>query len=170
MPANDSVAAEGAFVITRVFDAPRSLVWRAWSEAEQIQTWWGPKECSIEVANFEFRPGGFFHYAMQFSNGPQMWGRFLYRDIAKEERIVWLNSFSNEGCGIIRSPFDPSIPLEILNEVTFSEKAGKTTMNLRARSHGAAETEIRTFEGMFASLNQGYGGTFDKLANSLAKA
>lgn len=98
-----------------------------------MQTWWGPKGCSIKVANFEFRPGGFFHYAMQFSNGPQMWGRFLYPDIASQERIVWLNSFSNEGCGITRAPFDQSIPLEILNEVTLTEKAGKTTATLRAR-------------------------------------
>jgi uncharacterized protein YndB with AHSA1/START domain len=171
MPANDhSTAPDGAFVITRVFNAPRHLVWKAWSEAEQMQTWWGPKGCSIKVANFEFRPGGFFHYAMQFSNGPQMWGRFLYRDIATQERIVWLNSFSNEGCGITRAPFDQPIPLEILNEVTFIEEAGKTMVTLRARPHGAAESELKAFEGMFASLNQGYSGTFDQLAISLAKA
>jgi uncharacterized protein YndB with AHSA1/START domain len=171
MPANDySTAPDGAFVITRVFNAPRHLVWKAWSEAEQMQTWWGPKGCSIKLANFEFRPGGFFHYAMQFSNGPQMWGRFLYRDIATHERIVWLNSFSNEGCGITRAPFDQSIPLEILNEVTLIEKAGKTTLTLRARPHGAEQSEVKVFEGMFASMNEGYGGTLDQLASSLAKA
>lgn len=170
MPANDpSTAPDGAFVVTRVFNAPRALAWKAWSEADQMQTWWGPKGCSIKVANFEFRPGGFFHYAMQFSNGPQMWGRFLYRNIASLERIVWLNSFSNEGCGIIRAPFDPSIPLEILNDVAFVEKAGKTTITLRARPHGAAENERKVFAGMFASLNEGYGGTLDKLASALAK-
>ena len=170
MPANESAAPDGAFVITRVFDAPRHLVWKAWSEAKEMQTWWGPKGCSIKVAKFEFRPGGFFHYAMQFSNGPQVWGRFLYRDIATQERIVWLNSFSNEGCGITRAPFDQSIPLEILNEVTLIEKPGKTTVTLRARPHGAAENETKVFERMFVSLNQGYSGTFDKLASSLAKA
>ena len=82
---------------------------------------------------------------------------------------MWLNSFSNEGCGITRAPFDPSIPLEILNEATFVEKAGKTTVTLRARPHGAEESEIKMFQGMFASLKQGYGGTFDQLASSLAK-
>ena len=164
-----AAAANGAFVITRIFDAPLNLVWKAWSEAEQLQTWWGPKGCSIKVANLEFRPGGFFHYAMQFSDGPPMWGRFLYRDIAAQERIVWLNSFSNDGCGITRAPFDPSIPLEILNDVTFAEKTGKTTVTLRARPHGAAANEIEVFEGMFASLDQGYGGSFDQLASALAK-
>ena len=47
----NSPSTDGAFVITRVFDAPRPLVWKAWSEAEQLQTWWGPKGCSIKVAN-----------------------------------------------------------------------------------------------------------------------
>ncbi|SRR6266852_4449013 len=171
MPASDhSTAPDGAFAITRMFNAPRHLVWKAWSEAKQMQTWWGPKGCSIKVANFEFWPGGFFHYAMQFPKGPQMWGRFLYREIVPHERIVWLNSFSNEGCGITRAPFDQAIPLEILNEVTLVETAGKTTVMLRARPHGAAENEVKVFAGMFASLDQGYSGTFDQLASSLAKA
>ena len=86
-----------------------------------------------QVETFEFRPGGFFHYAMRFSNGPQMWGRFLYREIAAPERITWLNSFSNEGCGITRAPFDASIPLEILNEATFSDEVDRTLVTLRAR-------------------------------------
>ena len=172
MPVNSgSLPARRTFVITRVFEAPSQLVWRAWSEAEQMQTWWGPKGCSIEIAKFEFRPGGFFHYAMQFPNGPRMWGRFLYREIARPERIVWLNSFSNEGCGITRAPFDPLIPFEILNEATFVEKAGrKTTVTLRAHPHGATESEAKVFEGMFASFDRGYGGTFDQLATALAKA
>jgi len=171
MSANDrSTAPAGTFVITRLFDAPRRLVWEAWSEAEQMQRWWGPKGCRIEVVTFEFRPGGFFHYAMRFPKGPQMWGRFLFRDIAPQERILWLNSFSNEGCGITRAPFDMAIPLEILNDVAFTEKAGRTTVTLHARPHGAAANEVKVFEGMFASLNQGYGGTFDQLAAALAKA
>jgi uncharacterized protein YndB with AHSA1/START domain len=156
-------------VITRIFEAPRPRVWKAWSEAEQLRAWWGPKGCTIEVANFEFRPGGFFHYAMQYPSS-QMWGRFLYRDIVPSQRIVWLNSFSNEGCGITRAPFHPQIPLEILNDVTFAEKAGNTTVSLSARPHGATEDEVSTFESMFAGLEQGYGGTFDQLAQVLARA
>lgn len=171
MPANKRPAApDGAFVITRVLDAPLRRVWKAWSEANELQSWWGPKGCTIKVATLEFRPGGFFHYAMRFSNGPEMWGRFLYRDIEKQKRIAWLNSFSNEGCGIARAPFDPLIPLEILNDVTFAEKGAQTTMTLRATPHGAAANEVKMFEGMFASLNEGYGGSFDQLADVLAKA
>jgi uncharacterized protein YndB with AHSA1/START domain len=170
MPANDqSAKGNGTFVITRVFEAPRELIWKAWSEADQLKVWWGPKGCTIEVAKLEFRPGGFFHYIMQFANGTRWWGRFLYREIAAQERILWLNSFSNEGCGITRAPFKAPIPLEILNDVTFMEKAGKTTVSLRATPHGATAEEIEAFNGMHAGMEQGYGATFDQLAQVLGQ-
>jgi uncharacterized protein YndB with AHSA1/START domain len=171
MPANKRATntTDATFVITRVFDAPLALVWKAWSEAGQLKAWWGPKGCAIEVANLDFRPGGFFHYIMRFANGTEWWGRFLYRDIAAQERIRWLNSFSNAGCGITRAPFEAAIPLEILNDATFTEKAGKTTVTLRATPHGATEEEVAAFKTMHASLEQGYGGTFDQLAEVLRR-
>ena len=160
-----------AFELTRVFKAPRSLVWKAWSEAERLQEWWGPKGCTLKVAGLEFRPGGFFHYAMHFSSdAPPMWGRFMYREIIAPECIVWLNSFSSDGCGITRAPFDQVIPLEIQNTVTFEERLGTTTVNLQARPHGASDEEVKVFDGMFASLAQGYGGTLDQLHDHLAKS
>lgn len=171
MSANKASAADpSVFVCVRVFNAPLARVWTAWSEAAQLQAWWGPKGCKLSVANLEFRPGGFFHYAMKYSNGPQMWGRFLYREILPQQRIVWLNSFSNEGCGITRAPFDITFPLEMRNEVTFAEKDGKTTVTLRATPHGETEQERQVFEGMFPSLEQGYGGTLDQLAEVVEKA
>jgi uncharacterized protein YndB with AHSA1/START domain len=161
----------GAFELTRVFKAPRSFVWKAWSERERLQEWWGPKGCTLKVADLEFRPGGFFHYAMHFSkDAPPMWGRFMYREIIDQERLVWLNSFSNEGCGITRAPFPQAIPLEILNTVTFEERQGMTTLKLQARPHGASGEEAKVFEAMFTSLAEGYGGTLDQLHDHLAKS
>jgi hypothetical protein len=106
---------------------------------------------------------------MRFASGTEWWGRFLYREIAAEERIRWLNSFSNPGCGIIRAPFDAAIPLEILNDVTFIGRRGKTTVTLRATPHGATDEEIATFKDMHAGLEKGYGGTFDQLADVLRR-
>jgi uncharacterized protein YndB with AHSA1/START domain len=170
MPASKpATAKDAAFIITRVFDAPLPLTWKAWSEADQLKAWWGPKGCTIEVARLEFRPGGFFHYRMRFANGTEWWGRFLYREIAPRERISWINSFSNPGCGITRPPFDMAIPLEVLNDVTFVERGGKTTVGLRATPHGATGEEVTTFKEMHGSMEKGYGGTFDQLAEVLAK-
>lgn len=160
------------FVITRQFKMPRSVVWKAWSEADQLKNWWGPKGCSVEIARLEFRPGGFFHYAMKFENAPTMWGRFNYREIAAPERMVWLNSFANENCGIARAPFSEVCPLEITNTVTFTENAGTTTVTLRAEPFGEVAEERKFFDELCSSgsLEQGYGGTFEQLAEQLAKS
>lgn len=171
MPASeDSGSTNEAFAIAREFNAPRQLVWKAWSEAGRLKEWWGPKGCTIQVARLEFRPGGFFHYAMEFSSAPMMWGRFMYREIAAPDRIAWLNSFSNEKCGVTRAPFSQHCPLEIYNTITLTERAGITTVLLRAVPHGETEEERKFFDGLSQSLAQGYGGTFDQLTDHLAKA
>ena len=162
-------AGERAFVISRTFDAPRDLVWRAHSEAEHLKHWWGPKASKISIENLEFRPGGLFHYVMRYSTGAEMWGRFVYREIAAPARIVWFNSFSNAGGGITRAPFTELWPLEMITTVTFVERRGKTELALRATPHGASEVERLFFEGFFDSLNQGFGGTYDQLAEYLRK-
>jgi uncharacterized protein YndB with AHSA1/START domain len=159
-----------AFAIVRQFKRPRAVVWKAWSDADHLKVWWGPKGCSLEVARFEFRPGGFFHYAMKFDHAPTMWGRFNYREISATERLVWLNSFANERCGIARAPFSENCPLEIQNSVTFTEHGGTTTVTLRAEPFGETESERRYFEELHPSLEQGYGGTFEQLSDHLAKS
>ena len=98
-------AAAPEFVITRTFDAPRELVWKSWTEAERLAQWWGPKGCTIRVVKLEMRPGGIFHYAMQFKPGHDTWGRFVFREIAAPERLVFVNSFSDANGGVTRAPF-----------------------------------------------------------------
>lgn len=101
-----------------------------------------------------------------------MWGRFNYREIAAPERLVWLNSFSNERCGIARAPFSEACPLEILNTVTFTEHGGQTTVTLRAEPFGEVASERQFFDELRSSLSleQGYGGTFDQLAEHFLHA
>ncbi len=85
------MATNKEFVITRTFDAPRDLVFKAWTEAERLAQWWGPKGCNITVSKLELRPGGTFLYSMKMSNGPAMWGKFVYREIVAPERLVFVN-------------------------------------------------------------------------------
>ncbi|AMP15761.1 SRPBCC family protein [Collimonas pratensis] len=167
MLSNDDKA---TFIITRQFKLPRAVVWQAWSVADQLKHWWGPQGCAIDIHRFEFQTGGFFHYAMNFENAPTMWGRFNYREISSPERLVWLNSFSNERCGIARAPFSEVCPLEIQNTVTFAERAGQTIVTLRAEPFGELGVERKYFEDLHPSLEQGYGGTFDQLAQHLRQA
>jgi uncharacterized protein YndB with AHSA1/START domain len=159
-------------VISRTFEAPRDLVWKAWTEPERLAQWWGPKGCTIRVAKLDVRPGGTFHYAMQFKPGQDIWGRFVYREIESPERLVFVVSFSDASGGITRAPFPQlgdSWPLEILNTLTLTEKGGKTTLTLRGGPINATEEERKAFAGMLGSMQQGWAGTLDKLAEHLAQ-
>ncbi|SFM57379.1 SRPBCC domain-containing protein [Variovorax sp. OV329] len=151
------------FRISRRFAQPLARVWQAWSTAEQFQMWWGPKGCRIDLRHFELRPGGFVHYAMNFPQGPAMWGRFAIREVVPRERLVWLNSFSNERCGIARAPFSERCPLEIQNTATFVEEDRATVLTLRAQPFGELDDERAYFEELQPSMNEGYGGTLDAL-------
>ena len=163
------MTASKEFTISRTFNAPRDLVWKAWSEPESFGQWWGPKGCKLDVAQFEFRPGGLFHYSMKMPAGQIWWGRFVYREIVKPERIVFVNSFSDVSGGITRAPFSADWPLEVLNTLTFTEQGGKTTLDLRGGPINPNAEERAAFEGMFASMKAGFGGTFDQLDAFLTK-
>jgi len=98
-----------------------------------------------------------------------MWGKFTYLEIVAPEKIVFVNSFADPEGHIVRAPFGDAVPLEIRNAVTLSESDGRTAITLRSAPINATEEEISFFKGMFESMTQGYGGTFDQLAERLAQ-
>jgi uncharacterized protein YndB with AHSA1/START domain len=159
------------FVFVRTFNAPRNLVWKAWTSPEAFGKWWGPKGTTLRVINFDLRPGGMFHYAFAFEGGHEMYGRLVYREIVAPERLVFVISFSDEAGGITRAPF-PQLkdrwPLEILHVMRLTELAGETTLTLRGGPINASEEERAMFAANIDSMRQGFGGSFDKLAEYLA--
>ena len=96
-----------------------------------------------------------------------MWGRFNYREIVASQRIVWLNSFSNEKCGITRAPFSELCPLEIENSVMFTEHAGTTTVALRAEPFGESAENAISSTTCSRRLNRVMAGLLDQLAGYL---
>ena len=170
MTQSDTDAAQGELVITRVFDAPRDLVWKAFSEAERLMQWWGPKGFAMRVGTLDFRPSGVFHYCMQSPDGHDLWGRFVYRDIVAPERIVFVSSFADAEGNAIRNPWSPTWPLEILNTLTLTEAGGMTTLTLRGAPQNAIAVERDTFYGALDSVRQGFAGTMEQLAEYLAEA
>jgi uncharacterized protein YndB with AHSA1/START domain len=167
-----AAAATEAFVITRVFDAPRDLVFQAWTETGHLTRWFGPVGFTTTARRNDLRPGGVFHYHMRAADGHDMWGKWVYREIAPSERLVFVQSFSDEAGGTTRAPF-PSIgatwPLEVLSTVTFAEEGGKTTLTMRGVPINATAEERQTFRGMHGSMRQGWTGTLDQLAAHLTK-
>ena len=158
------------FVISRVFDAPRELVWSAFTEADHLRHWWGPKGFSVFAAKMHLRPGGTFHYGMKAPDGSDMWGKFAFREIVPRERIVFINSFSDEAGGTARHHGHMSWPLEMLSEFTFEDApGGKTKVTVRSSAHNATEEERKTFDAGRGSMQQGWTGTLDQLADYLAR-
>jgi uncharacterized protein YndB with AHSA1/START domain len=156
-------------VITRVFDAPRELVWKALTEPDRLAQWWGPAGFEMLVSRLDLRPGGVFHYSMRSPDGRVMWGKFVYRELAPPERMVFVNSFSDQEGNAIRSPFSPTWPLEVLNAISLAESGERTTVTLRGGPINASQEELDTFRNSQDSVRQGFAGTFDQLAAYLAE-
>jgi uncharacterized protein YndB with AHSA1/START domain len=152
------------FVITRTFDAPRDLVFRAWSDPNHLRKWWGPKGCSVGFCNMDLRPGGQLLYSLRTPDGKEMWGKFVYREILPPDRLVFVNSFSDPHGNVVRAPFNPKWPLEILNSLTLGEQFNLTTLSLIGKPLNATGDELALFESMLDSIHEGFSGTFDQLA------
>jgi uncharacterized protein YndB with AHSA1/START domain len=161
---------EQEFIISRVYDAPRNIVFGCFTDVRHMSHWWGPKGITIVNATLDLRPGGVFHYGMKSADGGIMWGRFVYREIVVPERIVFINSFSDEMGGLTRAPFfDGKWPLEMLSTFLFEDiGAGKTRFTVKWGPHNASAEEYAVFSANFASMNGGWTGTLEKLEDYLA--
>jgi uncharacterized protein YndB with AHSA1/START domain len=162
-----SVETESELSLSRTFDAPRDLVFRAWTEREHLMRWWGPRSFTWITATLDLRPGGAFHYMMLSPEGKPTWGKFVYREIAAPERLVYVSSFADGEGNVIRAPFNAQLPLEILNTVTFVEKNGKTTVTLRGGPINATEAERKVYFASRPHIQRGFAGTFDQLEAQL---
>ncbi len=159
------------FVMSRVFDVPRDLLWKCFTEPERMKQWWGPKGFKVLSAKMDLRPGGSYHYGMQSPDGHAMWGKFVFREVVPQERLVFINSFSDEKGGITRHPGNENWPLELLSSFTFEDMpGGKTKFTVRWAPHNANEEERKTFDTNRDSMRQGWGGTMDQLEAYLTKA
>ena len=162
--------ADQKFMFTRVFDAPRDLIWKAFTEPERLMQWWGPKGFTMLTCKVDLRPGGVFHYSMRSPDGREMWGKWVYREIVPPERLVTVVSFSDAEGTLLRHPMSPTWPLELLHTMTLVERDGKTTLTVDGIPTNATEEERQTFLAGRNSMEAGFTGTLDQLAAYLANA
>jgi len=168
----EHVAASSApeFTFSRTFNAPLDKVWNAYSDLDALSKWWGPKGFQWIDGKLDFKPTGVFHYGMRSPTGEETWGKFVYREIVKPERLIFLTSFSDRAGNTVRAPFAEDWPLEVLNVLTFTELHGATTVTMRGTPYNATEAEKQRFEEMKPSMNMGFKGTSDQLERYLAQS
>ncbi len=159
------------FVIFRVFDAPRERVWQALTDPEQLKDWWPPKTYTMIHASMDLRPGGVFHTGMRSVEGYKLWAKFIYREVALHERLVFVNSFSNQAGEVKRNPVVPTWPLLTLIVIALEDEAdGKTRLTITWSPHEATEIERKTFDASHVGLKATWSAAFEQLATYLAKA
>ncbi len=148
--------------IMRIFDAPRELVWQAWTKPDHFKRWWGPRNFTAPVSEIDFRVGGKYLHCMRGPDGKDYWSSGVYREIVPMERIVLTDSFADEKGNIVPAShygMTGDWPLELLVTVTFEELGGKTKMLLR---HDGIPSGI-----MRELTEAGWTESFDKLAESI---
>jgi uncharacterized protein YndB with AHSA1/START domain len=115
------VSAERELVISRTFDAPRQLVFKAWTEPDRAARWWGPQGFTTISCEMEVRPGGTFRACMRSPEGTEHCRQGIYREVVEPERLVftyaWEDAEGNPGH-------------ETVVTVTFADLAGKTELTL----------------------------------------
>lgn len=153
--------------ITRVFDAPRGLVWKAWTEPERFMIWWGPKGFTSPVAKFDLRVGGSYLSSMRSPDGKDFWNKGVFREIVPQERLVMTDSFADGKGNTVPATYyglSKAFPLELLIAVTFEEQDGKTKLVLKHSGIGGISDTDRD------NMQQGWSQSFDKLDEYLEKA
>jgi uncharacterized protein YndB with AHSA1/START domain len=146
---------EREIVITRIFDAPRELVFKAWTDPEQMAEWWGPEPFTNPVCELDPRPGGAWRIVMHAPDGVDYVCSGVYREVVPPERLVFTNNaFDRDG-----NPL-----LEGFTTVTFAEHEGKTKLTLQTRAVGLVPGAPQMLAGMDAGWNQ----SLDSLAALLA--
>jgi uncharacterized protein YndB with AHSA1/START domain len=158
-------AAERELIITRVFDAPRELVWKAWTEPERLRRWWGPKGYTTPVCLVDLRVGGKYLICMRSPDGQDTYLTGVYLKIDPPNEIAYTDSFADEQGNVVSAAhygMSADFPLELHVTVTFEDQGGKTKMTLRHAGFPAGEVSDQA--------GAGWNESFDKLAESLPAA
>jgi uncharacterized protein YndB with AHSA1/START domain len=165
-----AATADREFVISRILDAPRALVFKAWTEPKHMAVWWGPQTFTNPVCNLDPRPGGKWFIQMRGADGKDHPCQGVYREIAPPERLVFTidhSALPDEWHDLINPNRDKSKgkpSLEGLATVTFDEHGDKTKLTIRVRYESATIRASLLKMGM----NEGWAQSLDKLAAEVA--
>ena len=144
-------------VLSRVFNRPREILWQAWTQPEHLMRWFAPEHFEAAAAKVDLRPGGHFLYCMRSPEGAEFWGKGVYREIASPERLVYVDSFSDEEGNPVppeRYGLSPDYPGETLVTVTLADEGERTLVTLRHAGLPSGEGTDATEAGWRSQLDR----------------
>jgi len=146
--------------ITREFDAPREIVFRAWIDPEQLGHWFAPRGCTVLFRTIDPREGGEFHFYIESPNGRASWCKGAYRELVAPERMVFTMAAADEN-GAATGPtevgMNPQWPREAIVTATFAEICDKTQVTFRrsvAESSAERTRALASWLEMFDRLGE----------------
>lgn len=157
------------YVLDRTFDAPRDLVWRAWTDPEILHQWYGPGVETI-IHKYDLKPGGAWLNEMKM-RGMSDYSRMDFKDVVAEEKLVWHHASTDSDWNIIANPMMADWPRVLLTTVTFTEAGGKTDVRLSQSPLDASDKETAFFAQMMSNMDGGWGKGYaliDDLLKELA--
>lgn len=150
---NVSNTADREIGTTRIFDAPRELVWEVWTDPNHIARWWGPRGFTNTIKKMDVKPGGIWQFIMHGPDGVDYPNKIVYLEIKKPERLVY-----NHG--------EEGKPEFFRVTVTFEDQSGKTKLSMKGLFKTKAERdEVVEKYGAIEGMKQ----NMDRLENYLAK-
>lgn len=154
-------AGNGIQVITRVFDAPRALVWKAWTDPKYVMRWWGPKGFTSPVCRIDLRVGGRLVYCMRSPDGQEFYNGAEFLEIVPFEKIVWRWYFADADGNRV-NPAHYGFPAEDregnIDEILFEEIGSNQTRLTLMRNDPTATAEEQK------GAAEGFGQILDKMA------
>jgi uncharacterized protein YndB with AHSA1/START domain len=144
-----------SIIATRIFDAPRELVFEAWVDPKHLAQWWGPNGFTTTTSAFDGRPGGVWRFVMHGPDGRDYQNRITYEEVVRPERLV----YSHGGSAGIE-------PVHFMVTVTFEDLGGKTRLNMHMLFPSAAQRDRVIGE---YGADTGLAQTLARLAEHLAK-
>ncbi|MDJ0947736.1 MAG: SRPBCC domain-containing protein [Alphaproteobacteria bacterium] len=155
------------YVLERMFDAPRALVWKTWTDPELLPRWYGPRVETI-IHRLELKPGGLWLVEMKMGERSS-YQRVEYTEVTPTERLVWLHSNTDADWNIAPNPMMADWPRVLLTTVTFEEADGRTKLRLTWVPHEASAAEIACFAAAMDGMDKGWGAGMALLEELLAE-
>jgi uncharacterized protein YndB with AHSA1/START domain len=164
-------AAGQELVLTRVFEAPRALVFQAWTRAEHFVRWFGPPGVELPFCELDARPGGVIHFCHQFGKGERLWVKGVFREVLPPRRLVFTHGFVDAEGRPGRPPMYPDWPLEAVYTTTVileeHPRGTRLTVRQAVAPPAVAASAIVARERRMA--HEGWLPTLDRLAALLAQ-
>lgn len=120
-------------LIERIFDAPREMVFKAWTDLDQLLKWYAPTGCEISFSHLDVKEGGYFHSCILTPDGKECWCKGVYKEVKYPEKIVHTMAVASKEGDLISSVdagMDPEWPDETTLTITFVDINGKTKLTL----------------------------------------